>query len=396
MLSALPYHLLTTEYFKAQPQVWNYFSNNTYKSEQMIAFKADLLKNSYKFDPLSEPALYDKLQVARDKLGMATKVTLYQAENTVEDNASIVYLNGETHILFSGKIIQLMNDEELLAIISHELSHIQLYTRLNGEVEIADRIITAIANHQDSVPAQYETARLFKLYTEIFCDRGALLVTGDYKPIIASLVKLATGLQTVNADSYIKQAEDIFSIDANYKTMGVTHPENFIRARAVWLWHQKGTDAEPLIQKMIEGYTGLDELDLFKQQHVSAITEQLIRILLSKKWMQTPHTIALAKQYFGQIDIGQNPAVETLSSQIELLHPYLQDYLSYVMYDFAVADKELEDIPLGYCFFLGDELKLAQSFAGAVKKEKKLTDKKTATLKKHSLMEYQKHLTQAG
>jgi hypothetical protein len=396
MLSALPYHLLTTEYFKAQPLVWKFFSNNTYKSEQLIAFKTDLLKNSYKFDPLSEPALYGKVQIAKEKLGMATEVTIYQAENTLEDNASIVYLDGETHILFSGKIIQLMSDEELLAIISHELSHVQLYTQLNGEVEIADRIITAIANHQDSVPAQYETARLFKLYTEIFCDRGAFVVAGDYKPIIASLVKLATGLHTVNADSYIKQAEEIFSIDANYKTMGVTHPENFIRARAIWLWNQKGPDAEPLIQKMIEGYTGLDELDLFKQQHVSALTEQVIRILLSKQWMQTPHTISLAKQYFGQIDIRQAQALETISSQIEHLHPYLQDYLGYVMYDFAVVDKELEDIPLGYCFFLADEFKLAPSFAGAVKKERKLTDKKIATLKKQTLMEYQIQLTQAG
>jgi predicted DNA-binding WGR domain protein len=103
----------------------------------------------------------------------------------------------------------MLSEEELLAVLAHELTHVQLYTQLNGEVEVADRIITAMANNGGSTSAHYETARLFKLYTEIFCDRGAYAVTGNYAPIISSLVKIATGLQTVNADSYIKQAADV-------------------------------------------------------------------------------------------------------------------------------------------------------------------------------------------
>ena len=41
-------------------------------------------------------------------------------------------------------------------------------------------------------------------------------------------------------------------------------------------------------------------------------------------------------------------------------------------------------------FFLADELKLSKSFATAVKKERKLTDKKTATLKKQVVAEFHK------
>lgn len=391
MLNILDYHQITTRYFQKQSSVWQFFANHKHKEEQLKEFKTDLLKNSYKFDESSDDnLLYKKVIQAKEKLNLNIPVVLYQAQHVDEINASIVYLNGEAHIVFSGKLIQLLTDEEMLAIIGHELSHVQLYTQLNGEIEVADRIITAIGNHVASTSAHYETARLFKLYTEIFCDRGAYIVTGNYAPIISSLVKISTGLQSVNADSYIKQAEEIFAADAATKTSGISHPENFIRARAIWLWHTKGHEAESEIKQMIEGNTNIEELDLFKQQQISTITEQLIKLLLQPHWMQTPQTIALGKQYFGNIQFDELSDKTNLSSQIENLHNNLQDYLAYILYDFTTTDKTLEDVPLGYSFFLADELKLDKNFASTVKKEKKLTDKKVTVLKKQTLAEFHK------
>ena len=80
---------------------------------------------------------------------------------------------------------------------------------LEGDLEVADRIITAIANNHNSEASYYETARLFKLYTEIFCDRGAYKVIEKIAPVITSLVKASTGLDKVNAESYLKQADEI-------------------------------------------------------------------------------------------------------------------------------------------------------------------------------------------
>ena len=265
-----------------------------------------------------------------------------------------------------------------------------LYTHSNGEVEVTDRIITAIANHADSTAAHFETARLFKLYTEIFCDRGAHTVTGNYIPIVSALVKLSTGLQTVNAESYVQQAEEIFATDATTKTGGLSHPENFIRARAIYLWHAKGSSAEPEIEKMIEGYAGMDELDVHRQQKVERITENLIQLLLQPEWMATPLTQSLAKQYFPHFIASGTMNTEEVKKRIQNLHATVQEYLAYVLYDFASADKTLEEVPLGYCFFLSNAIGLEKPFFAAVKKEKKLTDKKTTALKNHSLAEYQK------
>jgi len=389
MLFPLQYHVEATNYFSSQHLVWQFFSDRTHKKEQLLEFRADLLKNTYKFDPVSETELYAKVSLAKEKLGLDFPVTIYQAQYTEDINASIVYLDNEAHIVFSGKLVQMLTEQELLAILGHELSHVQLYNQLQGKLEVTDRIINAIANHQGSTPAHYETARLFRLYTEVFCDRGAYLVTGDYVPIITALVKIATGLQTVNADGYIKQAEEIFSVDAQTRATGISHPENFIRARAMWLWHTKGAEAEPIIRQMIEGHTSIDELDLFRQQELSLITRDVLLLLFQHQWMQTEQTAALSKQYFSDFDPGGTPDRQ-LASRVEKLHSTLHDYLAYVLYDFATADKELEDVPLGLAFFLADELKLSKSFANAVKKERKLTDKKTATLKKQVVAEFQK------
>lgn len=394
MIPFLSYHQRTVEYLKQRPTLWQYFSDNSFKKEQLHLFKTDLLKNTYKFDAEAEPALYSKVQLSKEKLGLDIPVILYQAQYSEENNASVIYLQNEAHIVFSGKLLQLLNDEEQLALIAHELSHVRLYTEINGDIEVADRIIDAIASSQECTPPQYETSRLFKLYTEIYCDRGAYLVTNNYAPIITSLVKLATGLNTVNADSYIKQAEEIFILDNNVKTTGVSHPENFIRARSISLWHVKGAECEKEIVRMIEGTPSLEEIDLFSQLQLTDITKQVIRLILNPAWMKTAQIEILGKQYFSDIEFGINVDREKLANQISPLHFSLKDYIGYVLYDFSVADKQLEDIPLGYLFSLADELKIEKSFATAIKKERKLTDKKISSLKKQSLEEFNKQAKQ--
>ena len=393
MLLPLPYHQAATGYCKQQQEVWRFFSNATHKEEEVKAFKTELLKNTYRFTPAGEPALYEKLTLAQQKLGLSIPVTLYQAQHTGELNASIVQAGGEAHIVFSGKLITLLNGEELLAVIAHELSHLLLYTQLNGDVEVTDRIITALGNHHNSTPAYYETARLFKLYTEIFCDRGAHQVCGTYQPVISSLVKLATGLTTIDAESYLRQADAIFEQEAGTKTAGNSHPEDFIRARAVFLWHQKDPDVNEKVQQMIEGAMSIDEMDLFHQQLLSGITEQLLHLVTLPAWMQTPLVTALARQYFPQLAKQAGVDKQQLTTAIKKLHPSLLDFLSYLLYDFTTADKELEDLPMGYCFALANEIQLTTHFAAIVKKERKLTDKQLAAFRQKTMAEYQKQGT---
>ena len=99
------------------------------------------------------------------------------------------------------------------------------------------------------------------------------------------LVKVSTGLEEVSAESYIRQAEEIFSQKAT-KTAELTHPEAFIRARAVKLFSEGDREADAKIEEMIEGRPALDELDLLAQQKIAGLTRRLVDVLLAAPWMR--------------------------------------------------------------------------------------------------------------
>jgi Zn-dependent protease with chaperone function len=392
MLQALPYHLKVRDHFARQTETWNFFAAVKTKEEQLAQYKTELLKNTYKFDETADAGIYEKVKIAKEKLGLEQlPVTVYQAQYTDEMNASIVFLNNEAHIVFSGRITQLLDENELLAILAHELTHIKLYSMMQGELEIAERIIMAIAGNYNSDAAYYETARLFRLYTEIVCDRGAYTVVEDTKPVITSLVKVATGLDKISAESYAKQAEEIFSNDSGVKATTVSHPENFIRARAIQLWHEKKEAAEEEIINMIEGMTDLDQLDVFKQKDLLVLTRKFMQLLLKPTWFRSTLVTSLAKQYFTDFSYDDDIVLdEEFVEAISESHTSIKDFLGYIMLDFALVDGELEQIPFGWAFQFADTIQLKDVFDAIVKKELQLSDKKLQQHKQKTMSAWYK------
>lgn len=391
MVQLLSYHQKVFHFFKQQQKTWDFFAADKVKEEQLEAYKNELLKNTYKFDASSDSLLFELLDKAKEKLGLSDLlIQIYQAQHTDEINASIIYFHKEAHIVFSGSIKQLMNEEELLAILAHELAHVKLYTMLDGQVEITDRIITAIANNYNSEPAYYETARLFKLYTEIYCDRGAYEVLEKTAPVITSLIKAATGLSEVSAESYVRQAEEIFSVDSQTRANSFSHPENFIRARAIHLWHAQKEEAEEEISRMIEGWSDIDQLDIFKQEELSRLTREFLELYLKPKWFQSPLILSHATQFFA--DFNGNPDVileMEFRERVEEAHASVQDYLCYLMLDFAMLDAGLEEIPFGWAYQLSEDLAIKDAFDNIVKKELKLSNKRLQQHKQGALAAFQ-------
>lgn len=397
----LSYHIKIRDYFKRQSGTWSFFSAARQREEQMAAFKTELLKNTYQFHPDRDPHLYEKIHIACEKLGLSgLPVTAYQAIHSPEPNASIACLSNEAHIVFSGNLLQILGEEEQLALIAHELGHMKLYSLLNGELEISDRIITAIANSPDSQAAHYETARLFRLYTEIYCDREAYSVLGDTTPVITMLLKVATGLSVVHADSYIRQAEEIFSSGPGVQSATLTHPENFIRTRALRLWETEGVNegtmgdgragvsenstddkptggsAEAAIRQMIEGVMDLDRLDVLGQKNLSGLTEELLAYYLRPKWMRTAPVMSLAREYFPEFSWEkEGTALESVKPFLDGAHSSIREYFAYVLLDFALADPELEDAPAGYALQLAETYGLTEVFEPIIKKEMSYSDK---------------------
>ncbi|MBW1658287.1 M48 family metalloprotease [Flavobacterium quisquiliarum] len=375
MIKPFPFHSDLRDYFKKQDKTWSWFSEEKVKVEQQEAYKTDLLKNSYRIDPQTEPKVYEILQVAKDKLGIIIPITIYQSQSMDGNNAGVVFFEKEAHIILSGTILKLLNEEELLVLFGHELSHILLFNLENGDFEITNRIINTIASDPKSELFYYETSRLYQLYTELFCDLGALKVSGSLETTIETLVKLNTGLEKVSAQSYLKQADEILE-RIQKGSEGETHPENFIRAKSLEIFQNDNANFYSKTEKIISGKIDLHQLNLFTKKLVFDVTKELISIILKPKWAQSEYCIAMYKQYFSNADRKNDIIIdETFKLKIENSRKNLKEYYGYVMLDFALCDPDLKEAFIGHILDISEQLGLEEEIKVILKKELNLTDK---------------------
>jgi Zn-dependent protease with chaperone function len=121
-LGPLPYHLEVREYLKSrEPELWNWFASAQAKSDYTENLRLELLKSTYRLDSEGHAELYASLNEATAKLQLNIPVTLYQAQNSSQLNASLFFIPEEGHIVFSGPVFNLLNAEELKSVIGHEL-----------------------------------------------------------------------------------------------------------------------------------------------------------------------------------------------------------------------------------------------------------------------------------
>lgn len=371
ILEPLPYHVELRNYLESEErELWNWFASAQAKADYSENLRLELLKSTYRLDTGGHPELYQSLNEAKTRLDLDIPVTLYQAQHSAQLNAALFYIPGHGHIVFSGPVFTLLNVEELKSVIGHELAHYHLWERDGGEFHIADRLIHAAAHDPRAARSHEQTARRYQLYTEIFADRGSLRVTGDANPVVAGLVKIETGLPQVSAASYLKQAEEIFA-NGNVATEGVSHPETFIRARALALWQEHGHNAMSRIRGMIEGAGTLEELDLIGQRQLTSATRRLLECLLRPKWFQTPATLGHAKLFFGDFRPANTNDLSPCD-ELKFSDPRLREYLCYVLLDFAKADPELDEMPLAAALEWSRRLELDAQFEKLAVKELKM------------------------
>lgn len=370
------FHYRLRDHFKQQEKTWKWFSEVQVKNEQTEQLREELLKDTYRFDPLAEANIYKLLEEAKQKLGIIIPVTMYQSQSSQSTNAGILFIKNEAHLVLSGPIIKSLTEKELLALIAHELSHVLLYTIDNGDFEITSRIITAIGNDYRSEDAFNETSRLFSLFTELYCDIGAYKVCGDAEAVISTLVKIETGLDKISAESYIKQADEILC-KRDKGSSGESHPESFMRAKAIDLYSKKAEASYEEISEMILGKLNLFNLNIFSRNEVHDLTRELIHLLMKPKWMQSELNKAHYQQYFKDFKTdSQVMLTPEFKSKIQNVSNSLKDYFAYVMLDFALCDPDISEPASGFMLDLAEQMEIHEFLGKAFKKELILSDKK--------------------
>jgi hypothetical protein len=380
-LLPLPYQEALADYLKTEePETWAWFDSAEAKSGFAENLRMELLKQTYRLDPAAYPELFAALGDALTKLGLDVPVTIYQAQTNNQLNAAIYHLPGEAHIVFEGAVLQLLTPAELRAVLGHELAHHHLWAG-TGRMLLADRILQAMAADPRGQPSQFESHRLMRLYTEIYADRGSLRVTNDPSVVISALVKLATGLAQVDPAGYLRQAEEIFA-RATVKTEGVSHPEAFIRARAVMLWAENAPNVEQEIVRMIEGDRSLDKLDLLGQQRMTALTRRWLQLFLRPAWIRTDAVRGQARLFFPDFDFAvEGHRDGALLEELRAAATSVRDYFCYLLLDFSAVDAELEMEPLKAAFLLASELGWDERMEALAVKELKLKRREAQKLR---------------
>jgi hypothetical protein len=382
-LEPLPYHVEVRDYLKShEREIWDWFASAQAQADYTENLRLELLKSTYRLDAESHPELYKCVDEAKARLKLEIPVTVYQAQSSPHTNAALYYIPGEGHIVFCGPAMSLLNPEELKSVIGHELAHYYLWGRDDGEFLIADRLLHAIAHDPRAARSHEQTARRFALYTEIFADRGSLHVTNDINPVVAGLVKIQTGLSQVSAPSYLKQAEEVFA-SRSVSTQGISHPEAFIRARSLSLWLNKPEKAAAQIAKMIEGVTGLEELDLIGQAKLANETRKVLENFLRPKWFQTSAVIGHARLFFDDFRPADG-LDNSVAFDLDFSDSKLREYFCYVLLDFATADRELDEMPLAAALELSRKMEIDSEFEKLAARELKMKVRDVRKLKEQA------------
>ena len=388
-LQTFDYHQKLRDHFKGRKKTWLWFKEENNKTKQIEELKAELLKNTYRIDKTSHQNLYDWADEACNSLSIDAEVTLYQEHNSLQLNAGISILEKEAHIVFSGNLIGLLSEEEFKALLAHELTHYLFYKMEEEEFEVTQRIALALANDPRSEDTIIETARIFQLYLELFCDDGALKVCQDYRPVVQMLVKIHTGLAEVNAESYISQAREIVKLDSD-ASLKTSHPESYIRCLALQLRFEGHADYLDKVRQLIEGELDLNKLDVFKQTAMQNLTQDLLQLIISPGWMNTSAILNMSQQYFSEFHKKSgHKSVTELASKLEKATTSVKNYVAYVLLDFAKADREMEGAPMGFTLELSEMLGVRDTYQKVIRKELKLTVREFKVLEEKMMAELQ-------
>jgi len=206
------------------------------------AMRVSFMASAVQITPKQCPDLYAKLQVACTTLGVDMPDFFLQQNPVV--NAFTGGVDKAVIVLWTG-LVEKLNDEELLAVIAHEVGHIHaehvLYLTAARLIEaLMNASVAAIVPGSDIikflVSAGISSALLaWARRAELSCDRAALLVTQDPHVIGRTMMKLAGGTYAskIDYDEFLNQARDFQKnydenkLDrfwADLLNAGLTHP----------------------------------------------------------------------------------------------------------------------------------------------------------------------------
>ena len=176
-------------------------------------------------DLQSNPKLFRMVETAARRLTVPTPEVFVLDNQTV--NAFATGHDRAGMVVLHSRLVELMNDDELMFIIGHELTHIKCghckYTTLTNATtqSILNRGISTVASLVFLV---------WSRKSEFTCDRGGVIACKNPTAAITALGKFEFE-DPAKRDSFVQKAMNANGTSDSFVS---THPETVNRIRSVW------------------------------------------------------------------------------------------------------------------------------------------------------------------
>lgn len=174
--------LRSNEGFKA---ILNVF-NSVYTD--LTAF-AELQGRNFLVTEKTEPRLYDLYRTAAERLEVSEAVLIYLSFDH-KLSAETVGIDGNYAIMISSGCLETFSEEQMLAILGHELTHIRYgHVPLLNMGKLLDVLLGRIPLAGTFAAETLKTLMLeWELSAEYTADRGAAIAVGRIEPVLQNLI----------------------------------------------------------------------------------------------------------------------------------------------------------------------------------------------------------------
>jgi Zn-dependent protease with chaperone function len=215
------------------------------------AMRLNFLASSVKVSERQFPHIHEMLRDGAYILDMETVPELFITQTPLV-NAMALGTNTPFIVINSG-LVELLDAEELRAVIGHELGHVlsghAVYrTMLYNLILLAQRIAWMPIGYLGLRAIIWGLEEWYRK-SELSCDRAGLLVGQDIEASRRGLMKLAGGskLAEMNPDAFLDQAHEYDAVpdlrDSLLKVLqlqGQTHPFAVVRYAELHQWVESG------------------------------------------------------------------------------------------------------------------------------------------------------------
>jgi hypothetical protein len=233
-------------------------------------------------------------------------------------------------------------------------------------------------SYPDAKPSHRETARLLSLHTELFADRGAAVAAGAPGPAVAVLIKVMTGLTNVDPEAYLRQAQELEATGG--KSKGLSHPEIYLRARALQLWWEESPGLDQWLQKHLHGPLSLEALDLLGQSKLTQMTRAFLARFMAEIDEQSDEITTQLRAVFPDFGRQEEPQLDLADIDVERIDDATRDYFVALMFDLAMADADATDTLMLAAAKISAEIGATERLTGALRRDLKWTKARTDKL----------------